>query len=166
MRAWQTAPVSQPGESHGQRSLAGFSLQHHKVGQDCNDLAHTHTCPVFTMKDRICSSPWNTFPGGEHQGHNWQIDNIGPSGFKQIYAYLGLALHIQQLKPIQLILQRTESKNVMQVGTLWCISSDQATHFIAYSVQLYHSQWTNHIPCHPQISGLIGNWNRRVKICY
>ena len=29
-RAWQPTPVFSPGESHGQRSLAGYSPQGHK----------------------------------------------------------------------------------------------------------------------------------------
>ena len=29
-RAWQPTPVSLPGESHGQRTLAGYSLWGHK----------------------------------------------------------------------------------------------------------------------------------------
>ena len=33
-RAWQPAPVLMPGESHGQRSLAGYSLWGHRVWDD------------------------------------------------------------------------------------------------------------------------------------
>ena len=32
-RAWQSAPVFLPGESHGQRSLAGYSPWGHKVSE-------------------------------------------------------------------------------------------------------------------------------------
>ena len=32
-RKWQPAPVFLPGKFHGQRSLANYSLGHHKVGQ-------------------------------------------------------------------------------------------------------------------------------------
>ena len=41
-RAWQPTPVFLPGESHGQRSLAGYSPQGCRVGQDLSDLACTH----------------------------------------------------------------------------------------------------------------------------
>ena len=33
-RAWQPTPVSLPGESHGQRSLVGYSSWDHKEGHD------------------------------------------------------------------------------------------------------------------------------------
>ena len=38
-RKWQPTPVSLPGKSHGQRSLAGYSLWDHKE----SDIAE-HTC--------------------------------------------------------------------------------------------------------------------------
>ena len=38
-RAWQPTPVFLPGESHGQRSLAGYSPWGRRVGHDWNDLA-------------------------------------------------------------------------------------------------------------------------------
>ena len=40
-RAWQPAPIFLPGESHGQRSLAGYSPQHHRVRHDWSNLAQT-----------------------------------------------------------------------------------------------------------------------------
>ena len=33
-RAWQSIPVFLPGESHGQRSLVGYSPESHRVGHD------------------------------------------------------------------------------------------------------------------------------------
>ena len=33
-RKWQPTPVFLPGDSHGQRSLAGYSLWHTRVGHD------------------------------------------------------------------------------------------------------------------------------------
>jgi len=33
-REWQPTPVFLPGEFHGQRSLAGYSLWGHRVGHD------------------------------------------------------------------------------------------------------------------------------------
>ena len=41
-RAWQPTPVFLPGESHGQRSLAGYSPQGHK-GSDMT-AGTQHTC--------------------------------------------------------------------------------------------------------------------------
>ena len=43
-RAWQPTSVFLPGESHGQRSLAGHSPQGHKE-QDTTEAA-SHTCKV------------------------------------------------------------------------------------------------------------------------
>ena len=40
-RAWQPTPVFLPGESHGQRSLAGYNSWGRKE-LDLNDLAHMH----------------------------------------------------------------------------------------------------------------------------
>ena len=42
-RVWQPASVFLPGESHGQRSLAGYSPEDRRVRQDWSDLACTHT---------------------------------------------------------------------------------------------------------------------------
>ena len=42
-RKWQPTPVFLPGESHEQRSLAGYSPRGRRVGHDWSDLAHTHT---------------------------------------------------------------------------------------------------------------------------
>ena len=43
-RAWHPTPVFLPGESHGQRSLAGYSPWGGKESDaDGSDLVHTHT---------------------------------------------------------------------------------------------------------------------------
>ena len=41
--AWQPTPVFLPGESQGQRSLAGYSPWGGRVRYDQSELAHTHT---------------------------------------------------------------------------------------------------------------------------
>ena len=41
-RKWQPTPVFVPGESHGQRSLAGYSPQSYRVGHDGSDSTHTN----------------------------------------------------------------------------------------------------------------------------
>ena len=45
-RAWQPTPVSLPGESHGQRTLAGYSPWGHKEWDTAEATSHTHTPPV------------------------------------------------------------------------------------------------------------------------
>ena len=42
-RAWQPTPVFLPGESHGQRSLAGYSPQGRRESDMRECLTHTHT---------------------------------------------------------------------------------------------------------------------------
>ena len=43
-KAWQPTPVFLPGESHGQRSLVGYSPQHHKELDTTKAIQHTmHT---------------------------------------------------------------------------------------------------------------------------
>ena len=44
-RAWQPTPVFLPGESYGQRSLAGYSPQAHKESDmtEVTEHAHTHS---------------------------------------------------------------------------------------------------------------------------
>ena len=52
--AWQPTPVFLPGESHGQRSLEGYSPQStglQRAGHDWSDSAHT--CKVFAYKHTI-----------------------------------------------------------------------------------------------------------------
>ena len=50
-RALQPTPVFLPGESHGQKSLVGYSPWGFRVGHDWSDLAHTHTRV-------LCESTW------------------------------------------------------------------------------------------------------------
>ena len=45
-RAWQPTPVFLPGESHGQRSLAGSSPQGHKVRAN-QQLTHSPSLTIF-----------------------------------------------------------------------------------------------------------------------
>ena len=44
-RLWQPTPIFLPGESHGQRSLAGYSPQGHKESDmtEVTEHAHTHS---------------------------------------------------------------------------------------------------------------------------
>ena len=55
-RLWQPTPLFLPGESHGQRRVAGYNSQGHKeLDMTESDLAHTHT-PHYTLISRIYSS--------------------------------------------------------------------------------------------------------------
>ena len=48
-RAWQPTPVFLPGESHGQRSLAGYS----PWGRKESDTAEAHTCICILLSKKI-----------------------------------------------------------------------------------------------------------------
>ena len=48
-RKWQPTPVFLPGNSHGQRSLAGYSPRGHEDSSMTSDWAHVH------MRDQRCS---------------------------------------------------------------------------------------------------------------
>ena len=49
-RAWQPTPVFLPGESHRQRSLAGYCAQGRK-GLDMTE--HAHSCPVRSSDPQL-----------------------------------------------------------------------------------------------------------------
>ena len=51
-RAWQPIPVFSPGKSHGQRNLAGRSLQGCRVRHSTRDLEHTQVS-LRQVLDRI-----------------------------------------------------------------------------------------------------------------
>ena len=42
--AWQPIPVFLPGESHGERSLAGYSSQGRKESDTAEATEHAHMC--------------------------------------------------------------------------------------------------------------------------
>ena len=75
-RKWQPAPVFLPGESHGQRSLAGYSPWGHKELDMAEQLTHlasfygTEDCSLWTQDmsiDRLCHAgriySWNKLLG-------------------------------------------------------------------------------------------------------
>ena len=47
--AWQPTPVFLPGESHGQRSLAGYGLQGHEVS-DTTERLTTHQSGIRNFR--------------------------------------------------------------------------------------------------------------------
>ena len=47
-RAWQPTPVFLPGESHGQKSLAGYNLsESQRVRHDWSDITHTKSTKLY-----------------------------------------------------------------------------------------------------------------------
>ena len=73
-REWQPTPVFLPGESHGQRSLVGYSAWHQK-----DWVTNTHK-PFIQLNSR---SWWWTgrpgvlqFMGLQRVGHNWDWTDI------------------------------------------------------------------------------------------
>ena len=55
-RKWQPTPVFLPGESHGQRSLVGYSPWGHRVRHDWV-TEHTHTYAVITIILKTVARP-------------------------------------------------------------------------------------------------------------
>ena len=57
-KEWQPTPVFLPGESHGQRSLAGYSPWDSKESDTTEQLTHTHTyshrCWWFPLRPHLC----------------------------------------------------------------------------------------------------------------
>ena len=53
-RKWETTPVFLAGESHGQRSLAGYSPWGHKERDMTEQLTHTHCILSIDNKYKIC----------------------------------------------------------------------------------------------------------------
>ena len=71
-RAWQPTPVFLPGESHGQRSLAGYSSWGHKESDTTEEIQHAH---IYIIKyiDHL-----NLSGGGRGRGDANQ--NLGVEG--------------------------------------------------------------------------------------
>ena len=53
-RAWQPTPVFWPGESHGQKSLAGYSPNSCKESDTAEGAVHACTMPVTEQLLRMC----------------------------------------------------------------------------------------------------------------
>ena len=62
-RKWQPTPVFLPGEPHGQRNLAGYSLWGRKELDTTEQLTHTHTQHTHTYIYIHIHTLWN-FPCG------------------------------------------------------------------------------------------------------
>ena len=61
-RAWKSTPVFLPGESHGQKNLAGYTPRGHKELDMPEQLAHTHTVVAPIKLIRIIKVASNNFP--------------------------------------------------------------------------------------------------------
>ena len=71
-RAWQPTAVFLPGESHGQRSLAGYSPWCHRVRHDWSDLAHTHKrTAMLVLESKSLKIPRNTRLVPRSITHSW-----------------------------------------------------------------------------------------------
>ena len=70
-RAWQPTPVFSPGESHGQRRLAGYSPRGRKESDVTEASKHTHTwewdCNVF-MRVFFCEQFMQSTSKRSHHG--------------------------------------------------------------------------------------------------
>ena len=51
-RAWQPTPAFLPGESHGQRSLNGYSPQGHKESDTTEVIQQAHQYKIKSLKDK------------------------------------------------------------------------------------------------------------------
>ena len=69
-RAWQPTPVFLPGESHGQRSLAGYSPWGHKESDRTERLNTTkQQVPSSCERDTPCRPPQ------QHPGQLWSLSS-------------------------------------------------------------------------------------------
>ena len=84
-REWQPIPIFLPGESHGERSLVGYSPWGHKESDKAEVTQHTH----IMGKDMATHSsilawriPWREEPGRlqsmglQRVGHNWMTNTL------------------------------------------------------------------------------------------
>ena len=51
--AWQATPVFLPGESHGQRILAGYRPWDRRVGHNLTQLTHSYLSPILQVKKQV-----------------------------------------------------------------------------------------------------------------
>ena len=68
-REWQPTPVFLPGESHGQRSLAGYSPWGRRVGQ--TEQLTFPMSPRTSKKDSLCLHYSNNMVYAEHLRSFW-----------------------------------------------------------------------------------------------
>ena len=69
-RKWQPTPVFLPGESHGQRSLAGYSPRGRKES-DTTEQLHTHTLKLWWELSVLPVGRWC-------EVQRWSLSCLGP----------------------------------------------------------------------------------------
>ena len=78
-RKWQPTPVFLPGESHGQRTLAGYSPRGHKVS-DMTEWLSMHACINIdtTNLGKMLYSIVEIETTGNSSSETWKISVLGP----------------------------------------------------------------------------------------
>ena len=100
-RAWQPIPVFLPGESHGQRSLSGYSAQGCKQSEMTETTQHAHMhihqnymCTVLIFWRRKWQLPSRNFQG---QGG---LEGYSPRGHKEFDMTESTSIHADIYKEI------------------------------------------------------------------
>ena len=96
-RRWQPTPVFVPGESHGQRSLAVYSLWGRRVRHDwaCNAF----TFKLLVVENRHCNCSPGSCPGAAN--HVSQTSHWTPPGLTPLQLHVGVWWHLPRLSPGQ-----------------------------------------------------------------
>ena len=92
-RVQQPTPVFLPGESHGQRSLMGYSPWGHKESDTAEATQHTHTeCVVKTSNQEVQKSglgsslcPFFSFQENCLRHTESQVSHLTSQGGEQLY---------------------------------------------------------------------------------
>ena len=156
-RAWLPTPVFLPGESHGERSLAGYSPWGHKELDITKQLTHIHT---HTPAVSLISPSTHTHAhrlqsmGSQRAGHDWATNTWTPQLILFLPAHtptqlsfcfsLSLSLRIMGLKyfkqlqlsePAGFTAYRIESKLLTQFY-FSCLPW-HVTYFLTYSAKQF-----------------------------
>ena len=95
-RAWWPTPIFLPGESHGQRSLVGYSPWGHRVEHDWSDLA-TAAADILASINFSVQVFWGRFPMslGKCKRSRWD-DGVESSRSNKFHLFL------QKMSPVTL----------------------------------------------------------------
>ena len=177
-REWQPTPVFFPGESHGQRSLAGYSPWGHKSRTWLSDWT-----TIEAVKDEKKDSPLEPL-GGTQSCWHWSFSPIRQTYFGlQTSRILGFKLLslccvkfvviccsskgelIQRIRPKECSWQAYQSRHnlkhssmysctvgyaILSSGGLW--SQPVRSSPRSWGVQLLESKFKSFQPCHPPCS--------------
>ena len=77
-RAWHPTPVFWPGESHGQRSLAGYSPWGHKESDTTGRVTHTFLLEEFSGENTLRKhvAKWFSEFRGHQNPHSLATDTV------------------------------------------------------------------------------------------